>query len=296
MAYNEEKLIKLKALKQLAESVRTGFATKEELASSINAKLSSTYKAGGSVDFEDLPELTESNLGLVVNVTGGFTTTGSFVEGAGRHYPAGTNVAVVVSGEEYKYDVLAGFVDLSGCVEKEDGKGLSSNDFTDEYKEQIANLPATITNAITTMDDNFAHRYGLSITGDETIKVFFSLDGFSSSINVSAGDSIQTVAGKLNSFLMNEGYEAAYDAASGQLVISDDDGAPVEFTARQNSSSGPLLSYTPGERVGPMFSFNGRSGQVVPMAGDYTPEMLGLSVADDAEVSEMLTGVFHTAD
>lgn len=90
------------------------YQTEEQVAASINAKLSSAYKAGGSVAFADLPALSEDNLGLVVNVTDKFTTTGSFVEGAGSKHPAGTNVAVVKSGEEYKYDVMAGFVDLSG--------------------------------------------------------------------------------------------------------------------------------------------------------------------------------------
>lgn len=94
------------------------YQTEEQVAASINAKIASTYKAGGSADFASLPELTAANLGLVVNVTDKFTTTDSFVEGAGKKHPAGTNVAVVAvtDGEEtsYKYDVLAGFVDLSG--------------------------------------------------------------------------------------------------------------------------------------------------------------------------------------
>lgn len=89
------------------------YQTAEQVTASINAKVSSTYKAGGSVAFASLPELTENNLGLVVNVTEKFTATDSFVEGAGAKHPAGTNVAVVKIGEDYKYDVLAGFVDLS---------------------------------------------------------------------------------------------------------------------------------------------------------------------------------------
>ena len=96
------------------------YQTEEQVTAAINAKVSSTYKAGGSAAFADLPELTEVNLGLVVNVTDKFTTTDSFVEGAGKKHPAGTNVVVVQSGEEYKYDVLAGFVDLSGYVKAED--------------------------------------------------------------------------------------------------------------------------------------------------------------------------------
>lgn len=90
------------------------YQTDEQVAAAIAAKVSSTYKAGGSVSFDNLPELSETNLGLVVNVTNKFTTTDSFVDGAGAKHPAGTNVVVVEAGEEYKYDVLAGFVDLSG--------------------------------------------------------------------------------------------------------------------------------------------------------------------------------------
>jgi len=93
------------------------YQTEEQVAASINAKLSSTYMAGGSAAFAALPELAEASLGLVVNVTDKFTTTDSFLEGAGQKHPAGTNVVVVKSGEEYKYDVLAGFVDLSGYAE-----------------------------------------------------------------------------------------------------------------------------------------------------------------------------------
>ena len=115
--------------------------TKEEL----NAKISAVYKPAGSVAFADLPALAENVLGNVYNVTNAFTTTDSFVEGAGNKYPKGTNVVVVKSGEDYKFDVLAGFVDLSGKVDKEDGKGLSANDFTDELKAKLDAIAAGAT-------------------------------------------------------------------------------------------------------------------------------------------------------
>ena len=93
------------------------YQTEEQVAAAINAKVASTYRAGGSAAFADLPALEEANRGLVVNVTDKFTTTESFVEGAGKKHPAGTNVAVVQVGDAYQYDVLAGFVDLSGYAE-----------------------------------------------------------------------------------------------------------------------------------------------------------------------------------
>ncbi len=111
------------------------YQTEEQVSAAINAKVSSTYKAGGSVAFAELPELTNANLGLVVNVTEKFTTTVEFVEGEGRTHPAGTNVAVVQAGEDYKYDVLAGFVDLSGYVKAEDVEEITAEEIAALFEE-----------------------------------------------------------------------------------------------------------------------------------------------------------------
>ena len=87
--------------------------TKQQTDDKISAAISSVYKPAGSTTFANLPAASVTTLGNVYNVTDAFTTTDSFVEGAGKSYPAGTNVAVVLVGEEYKYDVLSGMVDLS---------------------------------------------------------------------------------------------------------------------------------------------------------------------------------------
>lgn len=81
----------------------------------ISAQISSTYKAAGSVLFASLPALSSTEEGKVYNVTDAFTTNDSFVEGTGKSYPAGTNVVCVNSDGlgTYKWDVLAGMVDLS---------------------------------------------------------------------------------------------------------------------------------------------------------------------------------------
>ena len=116
----------------------TNAYTKDE----INAKISAVYKPAGAVAFAELPSLSESILGNVYNVTDAFTTTANFVEGAGNKYPKGTNVVVVKVGDAYKYDVLAGFVDLSGYVEKEAGKGLSDENFTAALKDKLNGIAA----------------------------------------------------------------------------------------------------------------------------------------------------------
>ena len=116
----------------------TNAYTKDE----INAKISAVYKPAGAVAFAELPSRSESILGNVYNVTDAFTTPANFVEGAGNKYPKGTNVVVVKVGDAYKYDVLAGFVDLSGYVEKEAGKGLSDENFTAALKDKLDGIAA----------------------------------------------------------------------------------------------------------------------------------------------------------
>lgn len=80
----------------------------------IAAQVASAYKAAGSVDFASLPALSATEEGKVYNVTDAFSTTENFIEGAGKSYPAGTNVVCIDTGDEtFKWDVLAGMVDLS---------------------------------------------------------------------------------------------------------------------------------------------------------------------------------------
>ena len=96
--------------------------TKQQTDDKISGALSSVYKPAGSVAFASLPTPGADNLGNVYNVTDEFTTDDRFVEGTGQEYPAGTNVAVVETSNEpatYKFDVMSGFVDLSGYLTTE---------------------------------------------------------------------------------------------------------------------------------------------------------------------------------
>lgn len=95
----------------------------------VDSKLSATYKPAGSLAFASLPSPSSSVLGNVYNVTNSFTTTANFVEGAGNNYSAGTNVVVVeASSGVYKFDVLAGFVDLSDYAKTADFVELTNTE------------------------------------------------------------------------------------------------------------------------------------------------------------------------
>lgn len=153
MAYDTQKLTKVGDLKAAVEGVKkviptktsalnndSGYQTGAQVDSKISAALSSVYKPQGSSTFAGLPTPTAGILGHVYNVTDAFTATAVFLEGAGKTYPAGTNVVVVESGESYVWDVLAGFVDLSGYVEQVSGKSLSTEDYTTAEKLKLAGI------------------------------------------------------------------------------------------------------------------------------------------------------------
>ena len=112
------KLVDLDALESLARKISEKYATKDEVSNEVATKASSVYYPGGSRESLDSSLLAKENLGKVYNLTNEFQTNGSdFVDGDNKTYPAGTNVVIIdVGSETYKFDVLAGFVDLSNYV------------------------------------------------------------------------------------------------------------------------------------------------------------------------------------
>ena len=97
-------------------------ANKKYVDDSITTQVSSVYKAKGSItDLTALSTPDKAHEGFVYNIENEFTTTDQFVEGAGKTYPAGTNVVCInTTGTTYKWDVLAGMVNLSDYVTAED--------------------------------------------------------------------------------------------------------------------------------------------------------------------------------
>lgn len=97
-----------------------GLQTAAQVQSAIASAISGVYTPKGTVAFASLPTASAANLGWVYNISDAFTTTASFVEGAGYSYGAGTNVVCVDTGSgAYKWDVLAGTIDLTELTEAE---------------------------------------------------------------------------------------------------------------------------------------------------------------------------------
>lgn len=98
----------------------------------VDGKLSSVYKPAGNIHFIDLPEPSASNLGYVYSMLEAFTTDDRFVASEPTPYPIGTNVVVVAVYNEgatnYLFDVLSGFVDLSGYLKKTDMVAITNQE------------------------------------------------------------------------------------------------------------------------------------------------------------------------
>ena len=103
-----------KVVKSYVDTKVSGLQTADQVQAAISSAITGVYTPKGSISFASLPTAASGNKGWVYNVSDAFTTTAAFVEGAGHSYGAGTNVVCVDAGSgSYKWDVLAGTVDLT---------------------------------------------------------------------------------------------------------------------------------------------------------------------------------------
>lgn len=107
----------------------------------LDAAVVGALKPSGSIAFASLPALSASVLNNIYNITDAFTTTSDFVEGSGKSYPAGTNVAVINTGAAqspvYKFDVYTGVIDLSAYRTAADQDVIDAG----KYEKPAAGIP-----------------------------------------------------------------------------------------------------------------------------------------------------------
>ena len=114
--------------------------TKSEVDTAISQQIGKVYKPAGNKTAAELVAalLIAANLGNVYNTTDTLTLTAEnvdlFVDGVvGKSYGPGADVAVVDtdttgSSPTFKFNVLPGFIDLSGYATKEDAAAASAAD------------------------------------------------------------------------------------------------------------------------------------------------------------------------
>ena len=103
----------------------SGFISETTIDEKISAAVAGALIPGGSVTFANLPALAKANCNHIYNVEDAFTTTADFLEGAGKAFPAGTNVAIINTGTAsspvYKSETYTGTVDYSVFMQKQTG-------------------------------------------------------------------------------------------------------------------------------------------------------------------------------
>lgn len=162
MSYDAEKLSRVKHLKDLAQRIAADFATKKSV-EDLSDRVDQLVTAGGEpnkleavkVNGEALP-ITNKAVDVGAAIAAAVSKAGhaSFekADAVPTADEAQDNVLYLVMNEETgHYDIYAKVgeevvrlddttVDLTGKVDKEDGKGLSTEDFTTELKEKLAGL------------------------------------------------------------------------------------------------------------------------------------------------------------
>ena len=110
-------------LAQVWSNAVGSFASKKELEDTVAQAVSGVYRFLGSVNFAELP--TENmKAGDTYNIKDEFETTEAFVDGSGKTYPAGTNVAYTENG----WDCLAGIFDFSNFIMKSDLRNITAEE------------------------------------------------------------------------------------------------------------------------------------------------------------------------
>lgn len=105
--------------------------TDDAISAAVSQAVTGVYLVKGSVAFADLPEA-GLKPGFVYNITDDFVTTAGFVGGAGKKYPAGTNVVYTDTG----WDAMAGVYDFSGFLMAD-----SLVDITEAEIDEICKMP-----------------------------------------------------------------------------------------------------------------------------------------------------------
>ena len=114
MSSTSTNTVQNKVVKSYVDTKVSGLQTADQVQAAISSAITGVYTPKGSIAFASLPTAAAGNKGWVYNVSDAFTTTAAFVEGAGHSYGAGTNVVCVDAGSgSYKWDVLAGTIDLT---------------------------------------------------------------------------------------------------------------------------------------------------------------------------------------
>ena len=202
-------------------SANTINAAKKYADEKIASQIASVYKPAGSTTFANLPEPAANILGNVYNVTDAFEADTKFVTGEqGNEYPAGTNVAVIEVEDNYFYDVLAGFVDMSSYSTTEEMNAAIDADVAAAKTELIGTGDATATTIKAAVAEAKVYSDGLNTAMDSRVDALETAIGESGDINTRLTQ-VETDIGNLETLVGDTAVATQISTAIGALETDD---------------------------------------------------------------------------
>lgn len=217
-------------------------AAKKYADEKIASQIASVYKPAGSSAFADLPTPAANILGNVYNVTDAFEADTKFVTSEqGNEYPAGTNVAVIEVEDNYFYDVMAGFVDLSGYSTTEQMNAAIDADVAAAKTELIGTGDATATTIKAAVAEAKTYTDGLNTAMDSRVDALEAAVGESGDINTRLTQA-ETDIGNLETLVGDTAVATQISTAIGALETDDTAVANQFVTAVDLGADGLTVS------------------------------------------------------
>ena len=254
--------------------------TKTEVDNAIGEVQAGALKPGGTLAASGIVSglLVAGNIGKVYNISEAFETTADFVDGAGKNYPAGTNIYVVDadttgSSPTYKFDVLSG----SYGVATQSGNGLMSS--ADKTKLDNADVTAyTAGNGV----DITSHAVSAVVDSSNANGLSVGASGIALAAATTSTAGAMSASDKTK---LDNADVTAYTAGNGISVTSHEVAAVVDSSNANGLSvgaSGIALAAATSSTPGAM------------SAADKT-KLDSYTEATDAEVAEIVDGIWPAA-
>lgn len=223
-------------------------AAKKYADEKIASQIASVYKPAGSSAFADLPTPAANILGNVYNVTDAFEADTKFVASEqGNEYPAGTNVAVIEVEDNYFYDVMAGFVDMSPYSTTEQMNAAIDADVAAAKTELIGTGDATSTTIKAAVAEAKTYADGLNTAMDARVDALETAVGESGDINARLTQAesdivaLETLTGEGGAIdTRMDGIESAATALTGRV-------STLEGASHTHTNKALLDTYTQTE-------------------------------------------------
>ena len=264
-----------------------------EQARRISESFSGALRPMGTVTFANLPALSATTSGSMYNISGQFTTTNDFKEGAGNVIPAGANV---YKTEDGKWDVLAGtpVTGVKGSAESAYRRG--NVNITAENVGAVPKTGGTLTGALG-LANNTWNPVGNDVAiGDHDVAGNLGVKGLNGTPGISLynqdGSHYADVIHSKNIGNQSVDHATTSDSASNAKIASEANIADLALKlGRSGNRNYPMTFNWAGKGGQPTWLWGGENGEDMYV---YNPSNFSVNYAASAGNTAKVNG--HTVN